>query len=188
VEALTAMDPRFLPLFSGWLRTIGEDVLSLSNRLQSADTPGPFRLASAEALQYVLRSAELIPEGLEELGYLEVAFAFRVLAQRTIRDNPELVAGAPETRLVRLGEEADAIAEFLAEDMPLLTEASLAPAATTYRGVAAAALLDDDERLAEVLAEARAWAEAYQPPEPSEGAEELIKIRSFFRTRLRRAS
>jgi hypothetical protein len=182
------MDPKFLPLFSGWLRTLGEDVLSLSNRLEAADTPRPFRQASAEALQYVLRSAELIPEGLEELGYLEVAFAFRVLARRTTGENLELVAGAPESRLVRLGEEADAIGEFLGEDMPLLTEASVAPAMTTYRGVAAAALLENDERRAEVLAEARAWAEAYQPPEPSEGAEELVKIRSFFRTRLRRAS
>jgi hypothetical protein len=182
------MDPKFLPLFSGWLRTLGEDVLSLSNRLESADTPGPFRQASAEALQFVLRSADLIPEGIEELGYLEVAFAFRVLARRTTSDNPELVAGAPESRLVRLGEEAEAVAEFLAEDMTLLTEASLAPAATTLRGVPASALLENDERRAEVLAEARAWAEGYQPAEPSEGTEELIKIRSFFRTRLRRAS
>jgi hypothetical protein len=188
MEARSLMDPKFLPLFSGWLRSLGEDVLSLANRLESEDTPGPFRQVSAEALQYLLRSAGLIPEGLEELGYLEVAFAFRVLARRAADDNPELIAGASETRLARLAEEADVVAEFLSDDMSLFAEASLAPGAVTYQGSSPSVLLDDAERRASVLGEARGWAEAYSPPEPSEGAEELVKIGSFFRTRLRKAS
>jgi hypothetical protein len=182
------MDPKFLPMYAGWLRALGEDVLSLANRLESEDTPGPFRQASAEALQYLLRSAALIPEGIEELGYLEVAFAFRVLARRVASDHPDLIAAASESRLARLGEEADAVAEFLSEDMPLFTEACFAPGATSYQGSAAPALLDDAERRATVLGEARGWAESYSPPEPSDGPEELIKISSFFRTRLRKAS
>jgi uncharacterized membrane protein YkvA (DUF1232 family) len=115
------MDPKFLPVFAGWLRTMGEDVLSLANLLDSPEAPEAFRSVSAEALHYLLRSADLIPEGLEALGYLEE-------------------------------------------------------------------LLTDDELRAAVLRDAREWAELYRAPELGDGREEIVKIASFFRTRLRRAS
>ena len=41
-------DPNYLAVFSGWLRVMGEDVLSLANLLETPDAPLPFRHASAE--------------------------------------------------------------------------------------------------------------------------------------------
>lgn len=196
-------DSKYLPAFDGWLRTMGEDVLSLANLLEAVDAPRPFRQASAQALQYLLRSAVLIPEGLEALGYLEGAFAFRVIAQRALVEgsgNSSMEGATPdgpeaadrveqsEGRVPRLAADVELIREFLGEDMPRLLELALAPAATTRAGRAAADLLDDDELRGTTLHEARQWVERYRAPTLRATDEEHVMLRSFFRTRLRRDS
>lgn len=237
-------DSKYLPAFNGWLRTMGEDVLSLANLLEAPDAPAPFRQASAESLHYLLRSAELIPEGLEALGYLEGAFAFRVIAERALVDGPEgrhpddergtsdeperggaesgleameenpsgsSAAGSVEPsddeafdrrddpvepragrepvptegRVPRLAADVALIREFLGEDMPRLLTLALAPRATTRAGRAAAELLEDDELRSTTLRDARQWVERYRAPELRTSGEELVKLGSFFRTRLR---
>jgi hypothetical protein len=180
------MDPKFLPTFAGWLRTMGEDVLSLANQLESSEAPEPFRRVSAEALQFLLRSAELIPDGLEAFGYLEAAFAFRVLAGHALDDHPELGEPGAEGRVSRLAADRGLVAEFLGEDTARFEALALAPAATTRAGRSAADVLTDDALRAEVLRDAREWVEHYRAPELGDGREELVKIGAFFRTRLRR--
>jgi hypothetical protein len=182
------MDPKFLPAFAGWLRAMGEDVLSLANLLESLETPEPVRQVSAEALQYLLRASDLIPEGLEPLGYLEVAFAFRLLGERALLDHPELAEPGAEGRVPRLAADAALVAEFLGDDLPLFAQLALDPAASTRAGHAAPELLTDDELRASALREAREWVERSGAPELADGSEELVKIGAFFRTRLRRAS
>jgi hypothetical protein len=180
-----SMTPQFLPAFGGWLHTLGEDVLSLAHLLESPDAPEPFRSASAESLSYLLRVADLIPEGIEQLGYLEVAFAFRALARRAMGDaEPSSLEG----RVPRLAVEAATVVDFLEEDVALFWEMVFAPAALSRVGRPASDVLEDEELRVTTLQQARAWVEQYRAPELSEGEEELVKIRSFFRTRLRRAS
>jgi hypothetical protein len=291
------IDSKYLPAFDGWLRTMGEDVLSLANLLETSDAPLPFRQASAQALQYLLRSTELIPEGLEALGYLEGAFAFRVIAQHALDDGPgelsgddstdggsreegsrderpvdgptgddltddgltddgltddgltddglgddptddgfaadrfghgltdddradpdppdegatddrprddgSAQAGAPddghragsgrvdrveltEGRVPRLAADVELIREFLEDDMPRLLELTLAPAATSRAGRSAADVLEDAALRGVTLRDARQWVERYRAPELRASEQELVKLRSFFRTRLRR--
>jgi hypothetical protein len=181
------MDPKFLPAFSGWLRSIGEDVLSLANLLEAEDTPEPIRMVGAEALQSLLRSSDLIPEGLEALGYLEVAFALRARAARALSAHPEL-AEVSSSRLPSLGADAALVGEFLGEDLPRFEELAFGPTASTWAGRAAPEVLRDEDLRAALLRDVREWVEQYRPPELADGPEELVKISSFFRTRLRRAS
>jgi hypothetical protein len=220
------------------------------------------RRASAESLQYLLRAADLIPEGLEDLGYLEVAFAFRAISRRALDDArktpheppaaddaevtgdippgaelqapeasdltsvaaepwtaevaepwtaeaaepppPEGVQPEPietlgtestgsetqtwetEGRVPRLAADVELIADFLGDDLGLFYAAVFNPAATTRGGLTAADLLQDPEPRRITLGEARRWVERHHGLELSDGKEELVKIRSFFRTRLRR--
>jgi hypothetical protein len=249
-------DPKYLPTFAGWLVAMGEDVLSLANLLESTEVAEPYRRVSAEALESLLRAAELIPEGLESLGYLEQAFVFRLLARRAAegeqdgdaeRESPAdegLAGGAPlgdealgdealgdealgdvhpvdhvpseeapagdapseedpadeitrpgvgsphvpapvPGRVARLAADVALVEEFVGDDLPALLELAFTEA---RRGRSAVQLLEDEEQRSEVLREARAWVEGYRAPELAEGPEELVKIRSFFRTRLQRAS
>lgn len=184
-------DPKFSAAFTGWLRVMGEDVLSLANLLDAPDAPRPHRVAAAEALNGLVRLVAIIPEGIEALGYLEGAFAFRVIAEHALAGSPEPDAGAAEGadgRVPRLAADAALVTEFLGDDLPRFREIWLAPEATSRAGRAASELLEDEALRHEVLRDAREWVERYQAPELGDGPEELVKIESFFRTRLRRAA
>jgi len=182
----TVTDPKFAATFSGWLRLVGEDLLSLANLLGTPEAPVPFRLAAAQALQGWLRWVELVPEGIEPLGYLEGAFALRVIAERALAGDPEPLDAAGDGRVPRLAADAALVAEFLGDDIARFRELWLSPAATTRAGRAASDLLEDDALRHDVQHEAREWVEQYHPPELGAGPEELVKIEAFFRTRLRR--
>jgi hypothetical protein len=180
-------DPKFAAAFSAWLRGLGEDVLSLAQLLGTPEAPVASRLAAAQALHGWLRLVEIVPEGLEPLGYLEGAFAFRVIAERALADSPEPAEGAVDGRVRRLAADAPLVAEFLGDELlPRLRERWLAPEATTRAGRTASALLEDDALRHDVQRELREWVEQYHAPELGDGPEELVKIESFFRTRLRR--
>jgi hypothetical protein len=185
-RSVTLTDPKFLPAFAAWLRAMGEDVLSFANLLGMPEAPVRFRLAAAEGLQGLLRLVDLVPEGIEALGYLEGAFALRVIAERALAESPEPVHTEADGRVPRLAADAALVAEFLGDDLPRFREAWLSPAATTRAGRAASDLLDDDELRHDVQRQAREWVEHYHAPELGEGPEELVKIEAFFRTRLRR--
>jgi hypothetical protein len=180
------MDPKFAAAFSTWLRALGEDVLSLAQLLGTPEAPVPSRLAAAQALHGWLRLVEIVPEGIEALGYLEGAFAFRVIAERALADSPEPAEGAVDGRVRRLAADAALVAEFLGDDLPRLRERWLAPEATTRAGRPASALLEDDALRHDVQRELREWVEQYHAPELGDGPEELVKIEAFFRTRSRR--
>jgi hypothetical protein len=182
-------EPKFLAAFSGWLRALGEDVLSLAHLLGTPEAPMPYRLAAARALHGWLRLTELVPEGIEALGYLEGAFAFRViadaaLAERAATDSPE--TGEADGRVRRLAADAPLVAEFLGDDLPPFRERWLSPEATTRAGRPASALLEDDALRHDVQREVREAVQLYQAPELGDGPEELVKIEAFFRTRIRR--
>jgi hypothetical protein len=208
-------DPKFLPAFSGWLHALGEDVLSLAHLLGLPEAAVPVRLAAAQGLHGLLRLVELVPEDIEALGYLEGAFAVRVIAERALAERPEpaaeaavepaaeaavepaaeaavepaaeaAVEPAAEGRVPRLAADAALVAEFLGDDLPRFREIWLSPAASTRAGRAASDLLVDEALRHDVQREAREWAEHYHAPELGEGPEELVKVEAFFRTRLRR--
>jgi uncharacterized membrane protein YkvA (DUF1232 family) len=198
---MTPSDSRFLRTFQSWLDAMPSEVHAMSQLLELDDTPGAVRQASAEGLAYLLRSVELIPEGLEDLGYLDDLFAFRVLAERAVQAEPSSLQSSdgditpqspawldPSGTLARLAADAEIVAEFLGDDYRRLTAATFASKGQRPAGARAEELISDADVRAAALAEARAWAESYRAPKLASGAEELVKIRSFFRTKLSRAS
>jgi hypothetical protein len=167
---------------------MGNEVRALADLLERQDVDRPTRRASAESLNYLLRSFDLIPEGLEDLGYLDDLFAFRVLAEQAVQADPDSSPRDPEGTLGRLAADAELLAEFLGEDFELLRAAALAASGTEAKGRSVDDLLEDPELRAGALTEVRAWSEGYAPPELSGGEHELVKLRSFLGTKLRRAS
>jgi uncharacterized membrane protein YkvA (DUF1232 family) len=191
VEALTPLtplEPHYLQTFSGWLNGMGNEVRALADLLERQDADRTTRRASAASLNYLLRSFELIPEGLEDLGYLDDLFAFRVLAEQAVRADPDSSLRDPDETLARLAADTGPLVTFLGEDFELLRAAALAVGGAEVKGRSVDDLLDDPELRAAALAEVRAWAEGYTPPELSGGEHELVKLRSFLGTKLRRAS
>lgn len=79
---LESADLESLNAFSEWLKGMDRDVLDLCSLVDARHAPEAARRAGAESLTYLLHTLELIPDGVEELGYLEVSFAMRAFAER----------------------------------------------------------------------------------------------------------
>jgi hypothetical protein len=180
--------------FASWLSQLGNDTEAHCRLLEQADVPDGARRLAAECLNHLLRAVELIPEGVEALGYLENAFAFRVLAERALRDDPRLAAADPSGTLARLNEEAGELARFLGDEDHARLRSWAVRNAQLARGRQLQDLLQDtaadaleaETARAAALEEARAWAHAYRTPSFGAGEQDLTKLRAFLKTRLAR--
>jgi hypothetical protein len=180
--------------FAAWLGQLGNDTEAHCRLLEQADVPDGARKLAAESLNHLLHSVDLIPEGVEALGYLEHVFAFRALAERALRDDPRLAAADPSGTLARLNDEAGELALFLGDEDHARLRSWAVRNARMARGRQLQELLRDaasdapdaENARAAALEEARAWAHAYRTPSFGTGEQDLTKLRAFLKTRLAR--
>src|SRR5215216_594307 len=107
---MTTLDSRCLAAFPGWLRSLADDAQKLAVLLVQDTAPGAQR-AAASALNYLFKSLDLIPDGLEDLGFIDDAFVLRVAAAQ-VAEGERDGAGT----LAKLATEAQLISEFLGAD------------------------------------------------------------------------
>ena len=78
--------------------------------LEAADTPEPVRRHVVIALNYLFKSLDLIPDGIEDLGFIDDAFVFRAAAAFAKSEG-----GSGEV-ITRLAAEAELVRSFLGSD------------------------------------------------------------------------
>ncbi len=177
---MSSLESRCLESFPAWLRALGSDASALSALLETAEAPELSR-AAASALTYLCKSLDLIPDGLEELGYIDDAFVLRVAAARLPPSARELDGSGV---FARLASEAELIAEFLAEDYPRLESYVDGLVGGSARGRSVEQVLSDTEARGALAREVRGWAESYNPPSFLRDQKNLVKLRSFMKTKL----
>jgi uncharacterized membrane protein YkvA (DUF1232 family) len=177
---MSTLESRCLESFPAWLRTLGSDVSALSALLETTDS-GDILRAAACALTYLTKSLDLIPDGLEDLGYLDDAFVVRVAAARVPVEARELETSGVFTRLAS---EAELIAEFLVEDYPRLEAYVDALASSSARGRSVEQVVANPEVRSDLSRDVRAWAESYSSPSFLRDQKNLVKLRSFMKNRL----
>ena len=177
---MTPLDPRCLELFPTWLQTLADDARALAQVLETS--PGePTRRAAAAALNYLFKSIDLIPDGLEDLGFLDDAFVFRVAMARARSAGDELSAnGAAE----RLADDAALIAEFLGDDYPRLEAFVDSLGEKTVRGRTVDALIAEPELREELQRDLHSWVEDFEVPSFVKDTKNLVKLRAFLITKL----
>src|SRR6186713_2281718 len=77
---------KYLDTFPAWLRALGEDAEKLGGVLEAGTLGDPAREAIAGGLNYLFKSLDLIPDGIDDIGYLDDAFVVRVAADLASRD------------------------------------------------------------------------------------------------------
>src|SRR5690606_5593866 len=125
---------------------------------------------------------DLIPDGVEDLGMLDDAFVLRVTLAEACGNYPD----APAV-VARLGGEAELIHALLEEDFARLQAYVRGLEQLEVRGRTPHAVLADPEARASLSEEIRAWAKSYRAPNFSRDEKNLIKLRSFLRTKLPKA-
>ncbi len=175
---MTDLQNRCLDTFPEWLRSLSTDATDLAAVLSDASVPEPARRHAASALNYLFKSLDLIPDGIEDLGFLDDAFVLRV-ASKLAKEK-----GASGGVFDRLSEGAALVEELLGKDYPRLTAYVETLVHGAARGRTAEEIVADAGVRAAFVTELEAWAKSYTAPTFGRDEKNLVKLTSFLSAKL----
>ena len=174
----------YLDIFPGWLRGLGEDASELVELLPVTTISQDSRECIAGGVNYLFKSLDLIPDGIDDIGYLDDAFVLRVAAE--LASEGDLSGAAPDRMrsLARLANDCDAIREFLGEDYERLRAYVRALRKGAARGRSVQDILEDKKVQTSFLDDVRSFARAYDAPSFTQDEKNLKKLKAFFDAKL----
>jgi uncharacterized membrane protein YkvA (DUF1232 family) len=173
------VDEKYLEIFPAWLKSLGEDASALGI-VVGGDAPEGVRRYATAGLNYIFKSLDLIPDGIDDLGYMDDTFVLRVAAALASAEAPGAKTGA----LGRLADDAKNIRDFLGEDYARLEAYVRGLRKGAARGRTVDDILGDEGTRSTFLGEVKGWAAAYQTPSFSRDKKTLIKLKAFLSAKL----
>jgi uncharacterized membrane protein YkvA (DUF1232 family) len=181
------VDERYLEIFPAWLRTLGEDANALG-KVVGSESPEAVRRYATAGLNYIFKSLDLIPDGIDDLGYMDDAFVLRVAASLALAETGWKDTGqdadAKPSALGRLAGEAKNVKDFLGEDYARLEAYVRGLRKGAARGRTVEDILADAATRGTFLHEVKGWADAYQVPSFTRDKKTLIKLKAFLSAKL----
>jgi uncharacterized membrane protein YkvA (DUF1232 family) len=177
-------EAKYLDVFPAWLRSLGDDAENLGKLLSNASLGESARQALAGGVNYLFKSLDLVPDGIDDIGYLDDAFVLRVAADHAIAEDVSNLPAEQARSLNRLAEEADLVKEFLSGQYPRLDAYVRGLRKTAARGRSVQDILHNDSVRAAFLSDLRGFAQAYEAPSLSRDEKNLVKLRAFFDAKL----
>lgn len=170
---------RYLDVFPEWLATLGQDAGELGQVVANPSSDGVLRYA-AGSLNYIFKSLDLIPDGIDDLGFCDDAFVLRVASALACEEEP----GAREGVLGRLADQARDVEAFLEEDYARLVTYVQGLRKGAARGRTVDDIATDEGVRAAFSSEVAAWAEEYKVPNFTRDVKTLIKLKAFLSAKL----
>lgn len=174
------LDSRYLEIFPQWLRSLGEDALAVGDTIAHTPAAGDAGRCLISGINYIFKSLDLIPDGVDDLGFLDDAFVLRVACGFAVAADPALKQGVVE----RLADDAHAVRDFLREIYPGLESYVADLRKGAARGRSVDDIVSDPEVQRAFLEDVRSWAAAYRPPSFTRDPKTLVKLRAFLSAKL----
>ncbi|HEX5656495.1 MAG TPA: YkvA family protein [Polyangiales bacterium] len=172
-------DEKVLDAFGAWLRALGRDAELLGSLLASDELDDGARRAAAGGLNYLFKSLDLIPDGIDDIGYLDDAFVLRVAAAQAVA-----VSANVGKEAAQLAAENDVVKQFLGETYSRLDTYVTGLRTGAARGRTVQDILGSADVLEEFLEDVKGFAASYRAPSFSRDPKNLIKLRAFFDAKL----
>ena len=177
---MSDLHTRCLDTFPEWLRTLPSDATELGALLGSDLSEGSRRYV-AGGLNYLFKSLDLIPDGIEDLGFLDDAFVVRVAASLALKGD---AAAREHPVLSRLGHEVSLISDLLGKDYARLERYVEGLTRGAARGRTVDEILSDESVRSVFVNELAGWSASYEAPAFSRDEKNIIKLQSFLGAKL----
>jgi uncharacterized membrane protein YkvA (DUF1232 family) len=174
---------RFFEAFPNWLRTLADDAVALAGLLTAESTPAGARRSIAGGLTYLFKSLDLVPDGIDDIGYLDDAFVLRLAAKDALAQEGARAADLKGT-LERLAGDVAVVEGFLGDAFPRLGAYVAELSKGAARGRTVDDILNKVEVRKEFVADIHAFAKGYSSPSFTRDEKTLVKLRSFLDSRL----
>src|SRR5688572_27238366 len=175
----TAQLVRFLDVFPAWLRSLGEDAAALG-QVTAEGGDDEVRRYVVSGLNYIFKSLDLIPDGIDDLGFCDDAFVIRVAASLAC----DVDANAHQGIVGRLADEAKQVESFLEEDYPRLVAYVKGLRKCAARGRTVEDIASDASARSAFIHEVEVWSKEYQVPSFTRDVKTLIKLKAFLNAKL----
>ncbi len=173
----------FLDAFPTWLRSLADDAVALAGLLGAESTPADARRCLAGGLNYLFKSLDLVPDGIDDIGYLDDAFVLRVAARDALKVEGSKAADL-KGALERLAGEVATIDAFLGADAARLSAYVKQLGKGAARGRTVDDIIGDAAVRKEFVGDVHNFAKGYQPPTFTRDEKTLVKMKSFLTARL----
>lgn len=181
---MNQLDQECLDAFSKWLASLAEDATAMASLLSAESIPVDARSYVAGAVGYLYKSLDLIPDGVEDLGYLDDAFVLRVAARVALREAPTAKEADIRGILARLAGETDLIEKLLEADHMRLETYVRNLKKGASRGRTVEEIVSDPAVRSEFLRDVTNWSKTYTCPSFEKDEKTLIKLKAFLHSRL----
>ena len=177
----------FLPAFATWLSSLGTDSARLGEALGHSSLDRECRELFAGGLNYLFRSLDLVPDGIDDIGYLDDAFVLRVACELGLRhyDSAESDVSLPD-ELFGFADDCEIIREFLGEDYSRFEDYVRGLRVGTARGRDVVDIVSDSATCEAFLSDVRGFATNFEAPTFAAEERNLVKLKAFFSARLPR--
>ena len=175
---------KYLDTFPAWLRSLGTDAEHLASLLGEKGLAAPAAQAVAGGLNYLFKSLDLIPDGIDDIGYLDDAFVLRVAADLAMREDTGEADAEKLKNVNKLANDCDMVREFLGKDYARLESYVQGLRKGAARGRSVDDILGDESIRGEFLSDVRGFAKSYEAPGFSREEKNLIKLKAFFDAKL----
>lgn len=180
-------DAKYLESFPNWLRTLGEDCEALVRVIGLDAAPDGAQRAIAAGLNYVFKSIDLIPDGIDDIGYIDDAFVMRLAASQGLQEDPDRKIPAElRAPIEKLADEAQQVLSFLGDDFGRLDLYVRGLRKSAARGRTVEDIVTNAALRSDFVADVHGFAKSYETPSFTREEKTLIKLRAFFDAKLPR--
>ncbi len=183
---MSDVDAKCLEVFPNWLRTLANDGEGLIDLITDPGTSDSARRALVGGLNYLFKSLDLIPDGIDDIGYLDDAFVLRVACDLASREDFGTADAEKLKTALGLANDVDLLKTFLGPEYARLETYVVGLRRGAARGRSVDDIVSNPAVMGEFAADVRGFARSYAAPSFAKEQKNLIKLRAFFDAKLPR--
>ena len=182
---MSDINTKCLETFPQWLRTLDDDVQAVLGALGEQELGNDARRFLAGGINYLFKSLDLIPDGIDDIGYLDDAFVIRLASKAAMETDIGSIKPELLSKLGSLGNEGDLIEELLGKDLfDRLEKYTRDLRKGAARGRTVDEIVEQADVFKEFAAEAKSFCSEYTSPGFAKDEKNLIKLKAFLEAKL----
>jgi uncharacterized membrane protein YkvA (DUF1232 family) len=181
---MTQINNKYLELFPSWLENLGQDV-SVLQECRIGNVSQEVKKILTGGINYLFKSLDIIPDGIDDIGYLDDAFVLRMSARIACDTG---IDGLPEEMKASLGRIADEVTEIrqlLGE--PLFRRFAKYTGALSdgsARGRTVDEIIENEETSSAFALDVADFIKNYTSPGFTKDEKNIIKLKAFMEAKL----
>ena len=181
---MTDINSKCLEIFPNWLSGLAEDVRAIQSAL-AGNLNREVKATLTGGVNYLFKSLDLVPDGIDDIGYLDDAFVLRMASRRACNQGIEPLSEEIRAKLGRMSMDVDLVRELLGDDLYNRFEKYTdALANGSARGRTVDEILDETEMATQFDAELNDFIDTYEDPGFTADEKNIIKLKAFMEARL----